>query len=572
MKVINRIAALLVLCMVLASFSACSQEIPESTSESASETITEDLTESNSLFSQGLLAVPSNDSPRGKWGYINPQGEFVIGAQYDEAENFDSNGLAAVKINGKWGFINEAGEFAIDAQYDDVETFAENGLAAVKINDKWGFINEAGEFAIDAQYDSIGYSQDMTTTPIKYVNGFNQYGVARVCLDNKWGLINDHGEIILEIKYDSIHWAVYNGYSWLMSDDKCGFIGEKGDLVCEPIYDWNYCGTFGENGLAIVSYDGSSAGYINTSGELIGGMMFDSAHAFGSNGFAAVEIDDKWGFINESGELVIDAQYDAAKNFCSNGLAAVKTNDKWGFINEDGKLIINTKYQNTLDFDKNGYAIVTLDDKYGIINEQGILLGNKWFDAINTTGALNLVSHDGLFCAPDSLIPVKIEGQCGYINEKGEIVIEATYDYAGPFADNGLARVEINNKWGYINKKGETVIEIKYDLANDFCKNIAVIELDGKAGLIDEAGSTLFLSETSDYYDRRSFNHRSGIITLGELSFKKVDGNICRLSTSGDVFEEFYDDGMLIEINHSGNIRYFGIFDSSDHPIYEYFG
>ncbi|MDE7234269.1 MAG: WG repeat-containing protein, partial [Ruminiclostridium sp.] len=47
------------------------------------------------LFQQGLLAV-ARLGARG-WGYINPEGDFVIEQRFSSADNFDENGLAFVK-------------------------------------------------------------------------------------------------------------------------------------------------------------------------------------------------------------------------------------------------------------------------------------------------------------------------------------------------------------------------------------------------------------------------------------------------------------------------------------------
>jgi hypothetical protein len=45
------------------------------------------------------------------------------------------------------------------------------------------------------------------------------------------------------------------------------------------------------------------------------------------------------------------------------------------------------------------------------------------------------------------------------------------FDYAWPFANNGLARVEVKDKWGYINEKGEEVIPPRFDEADSFAAN-----------------------------------------------------------------------------------------------------
>ena len=57
----------------------------------------------------------------------------------------------------------------------------------------------------------------------------------------------------------------------------------------------------------------------------------------------------------------------------------------------------------------------------------------------------------------------------GYIDEKGEYVIDPVYHYAYGFAENGLARVgSKSGKWGYIDKNGKYVIRPRFDYAGRF--------------------------------------------------------------------------------------------------------
>lgn len=46
-----------------------------------------------------------------KYGFINEKGEWTIEPKYDEAWEFEMNGLAQVKLNGKKGVVNMKGEF-----------------------------------------------------------------------------------------------------------------------------------------------------------------------------------------------------------------------------------------------------------------------------------------------------------------------------------------------------------------------------------------------------------------------------------------------------------------------------
>lgn len=114
-------------------------------------------------------------------------------------------------------------------------------------------------------------------------------------------------------------------------------------------------------------------------------------------------------------------------------------------------------------------------------------------------------------------------GKFGFKNKSGEFVIEPQYAYAHPFTW-GLAAVNLNRTWyrspegrryyenhfGYINHRGETVVQFKYDEAWPFNKyGVAVVEdLREGAYLIDTTGAEIpgtrfpYLSHYYDYDDR----------------------------------------------------------------------
>ena len=86
-----------------------------------------------------------------------------------------------------------------------------------------------------------------------------------------------------------------------------------------------------------------------------------------NNGFARVELNDKWGMIDETGKEVIECKYDWICDF-HNGFACVELNDKWGMIDETGKEVIECKYDVVYWF-KNGFTKVRLNDEYFWVNE-----------------------------------------------------------------------------------------------------------------------------------------------------------------------------------------------------------
>ena len=71
----------------------------------------------------------------------------------------------------------------------------------------------------------------------------------------------------------------------------------------------------------------------------------------------------------------------------------------------------------------------------------------------------------------------------------GEFVIEPKYDDITSFHE-GLAVVELDGKSGYINEQGEIVIPIVYGQASVFRDGVALVSLDGKSFYhIDKQGN-----------------------------------------------------------------------------------
>jgi hypothetical protein len=85
------------------------------------------------------------------------------------------------------------------------------------------------------------------------------------------------------------------------------------------------------------------------------------------------------------------------------------------------------------------------------------------------------------------LIPVCRDGKWGFLNGKGQSVIDFQFQEAGPFSE-GLARVNIANQWGYIDETGKLVIARQFEEAWSFAEGLAGIKLKNRYGFIDRTG------------------------------------------------------------------------------------
>ena len=165
----------------------------------------------------------------------------------------------------------------------------------------------------------------------------------------------------------------------------------------------------------------------------------------------------------------------------------------------------------------------------------------------------------------EHLFRVIQNGKAGFINKKGEIVIESKFDAASQFSE-GMARVYFNDKVGFIDSTGKVIVPVKYDKAFDYREGIAVVEIDGKQGYIDIVGDFIidpvfykaydfndgYAKVFRDIYSRGAFIDKSGKILLeGE-----------------DFYNSVYSEG-LINFKGKENSGYIDIFgDFVIPPVY----
>lgn len=373
-------------------------------------------------FSESRL--PLRRESKGKIGYIDKTGTFVINPQFDEARPF-SEGLAGVcwyqepvtkSPERRCGYIDSQGNLVIKPRFAYVRSF-QNGLAVVQTPEnklgheaRLGVIDREGNYLVEPNLDFVNLKdryavanpelKERDSTP--FYSGllrvrvpdseFSLHGSDDGIPDDifgpgKWGYVRKTGGYVIKPRFRSAtnfseERAVVEidkndaGYSpaWrgktVLIDTTGNIINTRGQNP-EPILSWTTTPPFKE-GITLAQASNKRYGFINRDGRWAIRPVFSEIRNF-SEGFAAAKDAEnhKWGYINQQGHWAIQPQFGDAEQF-SHGLAAVQNaNGKWGYINQKGELVISPQFNRAEPFEANGLTSVQIDQKYGLINRAG---------------------------------------------------------------------------------------------------------------------------------------------------------------------------------------------------------
>ena len=111
-------------------------------------------------FSDGIAWVKKSGEISENWTAVDTNFKELFTMELQFVNSF-SNGLACVCYNGKFGFINPKGNFVIPCKYDYAESFT-SGLALVWLDKQVFYINSEGKMVYDAteSYKEIFDSYD----------------------------------------------------------------------------------------------------------------------------------------------------------------------------------------------------------------------------------------------------------------------------------------------------------------------------------------------------------------------------------------------------------------------------
>lgn len=308
-----------------------------------------------------------------------------------------------------------------------------------------------------------------------------------------------------------------------------GWMDLNGKIVIPAQY-----GTVGffKEGLAWAERNGKY-GFVNKANEVMIPFKFTSANDF-DKGRAIVELDTLFGIVDRSGAFIIPAKFKDIGQYAEGLIYAVE-DSLYGFFDGFGFPRIPAQFDEAFSF-SNGMAKVNYKGYEAYIDEYGAYVIRPLFTEINIYTDSLIVAEDGDYFklayysgkVLDNLMPIDdigvlknnrciffYDGMVGYLNEKGKVVVQPTYDEFtnaktdGEFNGN-YAKVSKKEKFGIIDRDGKVVVPISYPVLGKVGTLVA-FEKGGKWGFID-LSNRVVIQPSYEYAE--SFASGLGIVQM----------------------------------------------------------
>lgn len=426
-------------------------------------------------------STPLNKIVKGKYGFIDKEGNLVIPTQYDTTWSEFENGLLQVTIAGKEGFIDKTGKEVIPIKYQgfDPSSSLSNGFISAKLNGKYGVIDMNGNEIIPFMYSN-------------YVK-FDEFGLASVEKNGSYGYIDRNNNEVTPFQYDGDFIRVRNEYVIRKYGRKYDLINKKTREVF-PFKKFDKLLTPFVDVKAItrnISKDIAKYQIVDFKGKTIKVLEYDEVKDIMINGcyqegVLLAKKDKKIGLINHLGEVIVPLQYDSVQGYGGNKstyqtsdiVISAKFGEKTEWIDLHKQEIVDTPviasessfvknamnydlYDNVWEFEAG--ICVKKDGKYGMLSKAGEEIVPPIYDS------QIMLNGEGLYL-------IKREGKYGYINAEGKEIVPPMYDDADLFFSEGVAKVKRDGKCGFINKEGKEIIPPTYVNAESFKEGLARVK------------------------------------------------------------------------------------------------
>lgn len=475
--------------------------------------------------------------PYTEWDYFE-SASYQATLYFDDVSLLDSNTFATL-ADGKTGISNIQSEYRLFLPDEElVESNKEILLTKDKNSDRFKVYNSNGKHLFRDSFEDVqlfdhvffgkinqadGHSWAVYNFAGKKLNLFNYQSFTKrselhfeARRNNKIGLISADGKEASPFLYDALS-EYKNGRAIAYYNGSYGAINEHGIWIMTPYYD----------SLALMENQiyfkqGSEYGLADWYGKIV----YRSQEKFQAAAKAAIHIneDSSYSLLSLNGELLLEHQYDSIESLNEDLLLLKRDNQRFLYRPSDAFDARLDPMIDSLGRPNNGYMAVRKDGQWGFINTSGGLVIANRYEEVSSFA-------EGLF-------GVKLIGKWGYVNEREELIIQPNYDQIERF-QNGLAVVMNAGKYGIINQQSEAIVKIDYDNIERL-GNLFLLYTQGMIGLADETGTIIknpsydSIKALKNGYFLVERNERYGVIDESGRDILPTNYEI--IKQSGDLF------------------------------------
>lgn len=381
------------------------------------------------LFYTGVELFPASIKTINgtKWGYINKKGVFKIKPIFDQAMDFQVNGVAVVAVNNKNGVINRYGQFIVRPKYDTISPFSE-GRAQVIDGQGFKVIDENGRVLTSKPYSMIGsYNDGRALFANTTENGLYLYGY-----------LNRQGKEVIPARFITAN-EFHNGYAVVqISDQEFALMNKDGKIIHK--YPYPFVGNLSDGLLAFKETKDGKFGYIDKNSDVVIPPKYTFAQPF-QHGYAIVNMSsdyrNEYGLINKTGDFLILPTFNDINLLGKNRVALGKPikagepfyGSKYALATTDGYVLTDYKFNSIVPFEK-GVASATTGEKSFFINKYG-----------ETVKGLPVIKGEGTLFLEGDIIKANIDQRIVYYDRFGNVI----------WRQNRI--IPLNNQFKVITKK-----------------------------------------------------------------------------------------------------------------------
>ena len=280
----------------------------------------------------GLIKIQKN---KNRYGLMDLEGKIIAPPIYQEINPF-SDGLARVKYNEAFGCIDSNGKVVIPIQYQYMAEKFSEGYIRYYQGGFEGFFDTKGKIAIEPKYHVLG---DFSEGLVAVHNSQKKY---------KYGYMDTSGKVVIPYKYDFTN-SFKEGLALVgvAKGNKTAYkyIDKTGKEIIEIKTNfWDRSSNWFSEGVARIQTSDYNYYFIDKTGNILFTLNNYIIVEDFSDGMACVSADWKtWGFINKSGKLVIPPKFQYHSKFINGEAKVFLKSGEYVVIDKTGKILRNVK-------------------------------------------------------------------------------------------------------------------------------------------------------------------------------------------------------------------------------------